>query len=1363
MPPTDEHSIYIPRRLTRIDDDGNIQEIKESELSSRSLPIVVLGEPGMGKTRLLEQLANDQKNWRFIRAGTIVRNPQKAWSPNPKQILVIDALDEVAALQEGDPLHNVLKALGEINYPNFVMSCRSADWRSAIAKFDIAEDYSNAPEEWILEPITRDEALDFLLGQQVRREIADELVLQLEARNLFELFRNPLTLSLLANVVKTPNYTLPKTKADLFAQATDFLRLEMNNRHADKEFAQMAKEQALDAAGAAMAGLLLTGKDNISIGQNSSENSNNLPISEVTTLPNGEYAKALLHSRLFRIGEFHERGFVPLHRTVAEYLGARWLARRIRGNRQATARFFALITADGLVPASLRGLHAWLAHWSPELARIVIENDPYGLLRYGDADGLDVVQGRELLAALQRLEEEQPYFRAGDWAHYSAKGLMHEELVDVMRAVITSSGTGYQLRTLLLEALKDTSMADKLGSELEAMIRNSTLDTGERLDAGLALAGASDYAINWPQLIDDLREEENEDSPHLAIGLILEIGIEKFSDWSIAKTVLAAVGLLGSSSRRRGSAYFGSLHSLAQAIPDDRTATMLDCLADEVAAQRSSKDSDRESWEIQFEIGGFSRKLIARQLEHGIDDPLRLWRWLEALEDKNGYDDETRKKIAKFLKTNSNARVAIQSHFLFSTASEHWRLGSLYTANQISSGLILQPEDIIFHLQQIAERNDRSDRYREVWRTLVAVSRGVNGIPDDVRAVATPYALGDDELTNFLDPKPSPSDLDRQNREKMWEAQRKRQEKDKKRLWDKHRTDFAAHKNEMRSGELGWIASPAKVYFGLFSDVDTEKDPPDRIRDWLGPELQQTALAGFEATLFRDDIPTPEQVANSYAVGKYWNYIHPILAGLVERWRNGRDFSNVPIDVIMTGRLGASSELIEQHAKLEGFEDALEALLRTDQAIFERFLRTWLEPHLSVEHQHVMGLYKFARDVSYRPLSTKLAAEWLGRFPNLPFQTESELIYCLATAPVSERNSAWSELMVLAEKRRQVGFQSDEHGYLWQSVCFLVDFESNGNWLRSGGDLKPEFIWSIRSILNYQRHIVGDPLPISSKQLAWIVRVFRRIWPRTDRPGGVTSGDVNPWDAVEFIDWAISQLASKTSDNAMEQLTALLNAPKDSYTTRLKDAVANQRRSRMEASFGSISLTDFAAALRNDTPRSADEVQVIVLDEIAQLQKELRGNATNTVEHFYDHNGRPKTENECRNLLLDLLRRLPFGIQTSPEEAMPGGTRADAGFRLDNIKVPLETKGQWHRNVWEAANSQLGQLYSIDHQAHGRGIYVVFWFGRDAPPGKRLRRPPDNRDSPQTSEQMKTMLERRIQPALRGSIAVFVLDLSKSN
>ena len=110
-----------------------------------------------------------------------------------------------------------------------------------------------------------------------------------------------------------------------------------------------------------------------------------------------------------------------------------------------------------------------------------------------------------------------------------------------MRAAITNQCTGYQLRTLLLGVIRGTPMATALGVDLEALIRDTARDFEERFDAGEALASVSEYKINWPPLVDELCSETDEDSRALAVALMSEVGIEKFSEKSIAKAALAKV------------------------------------------------------------------------------------------------------------------------------------------------------------------------------------------------------------------------------------------------------------------------------------------------------------------------------------------------------------------------------------------------------------------------------------------------------------------------------------------------------------------------------------------------------------------------------------------------------------------------------------------------------------------------------------------------------------------------------------------------------------------------------------------------------------------------------------------------------
>ena len=141
---------YIERRLNWSDGEKSYQG-GEADIFRQQCPVVVLGEPGMGKTELLKRLGDDP-NAQFVRASAFLR-----WTNGqitPGKVLVIDALDEVAAKAEGDPLHNVLKKLAELGRPRFVLSCRSAEWQGASANREIADDYQQSALEMRLDQIS---------------------------------------------------------------------------------------------------------------------------------------------------------------------------------------------------------------------------------------------------------------------------------------------------------------------------------------------------------------------------------------------------------------------------------------------------------------------------------------------------------------------------------------------------------------------------------------------------------------------------------------------------------------------------------------------------------------------------------------------------------------------------------------------------------------------------------------------------------------------------------------------------------------------------------------------------------------------------------------------------------------------------------------------------------------------------------------------------------------------------------------------------------------------------------------------------------------------------------------------------------
>lgn len=1346
---------HVSRHLHWIDEDFEPQRISEEQLPDLSKPVVILGEPGMGKTWLMEKLGQ-QPGARFVRATKFLREEDTV----KDEKLVIDGLDEVAAVEEGDPLHNVLKKLARCGKPSFVLSCRSVEWRGVTAKTDIVDDYGVTPLELTLEPLTRDEAL-MILGKEISAHKAHEAVGSLDDAGLAGMYQNPLMLGFVSAITKEDG-EIPRTRAKLYGRAVGRLRLEDNPHLADANLAKLSENAALDAAGAAMAALLLTGKD--AILKNSDRGDDRvLPTAELASLVDVIDANTVLGSNLFRPDGTGSGRILPLHRTVAEYLGARWLAKKIDSSSnqsRASARLLALMSSEGGVPASLRGLHAWFPHFSPALlGRKAIATDPYGVLRYGDTDELSEAQASQLLRALKDLSAEDPYFRADHWGSFSANGLVQPALREEIRNILIDTDVSMHLRLLLLECLVGSSLSEELREDLLEIVRNPKRAFDERWTSIEAVVKLRDSTINWPELVGELISSDDESSQRLAVETLTSAGLEHFGDALVAHAVIAHSGILAEEKERARHSWAGLLRTLSKKTPDYRVIGLLDTLGQRILPMLDEENwwNRDDNWEAQREIATFAEPLIARQLKCDPEavSARRLWDWLRALAYENGDQRNDGAAIAEFLKRSDELRRGVQRLALFERPTTD-KFARTFRLERLNIGLQIQDSDALVFLSEIASEKDPSDR--ELWKVFVNRFRTIQGVREDVLAIARPYAEGDFEMIEFLTSNPkNPWEKD----EKKFRRRQREMEKREQKARSTSRNEFSKHIDEVRAGEFGWVYNPARAYLGMFSDLSRDATPAERIAEWLGDDLRDAALEGFEAVLHHRNLPTAKQVAESYAESKVWNYIYPMLVGAGQRMLTGRDFSDFSLDLLSALAIAAEQELLDDQRGLKGLSDALHAELRRDGDLYEVHLRQRFEPHFRKKNKHIIGLYSFVRSIDERPLSIRLAQEWLRTFADLPRETEHELVECIVGVSRAEYPEAWKRLSEITKDRLLMNLDESDRVEFWQSLQFLLDFDAAVRKMPAITDETRKWFWPIVGWF-YDRFDRREYTPTATvNQFKWIVGTFRAVWPVVDRPSGVTSGTTNSWDATNGIQWVINQLANDPSEEASAALAELRDMPADGYTNDIQAAIAKQRRVRLEAHFQSPALPDLKAVLADTPPETAADVQAIICDELLNLQARLSGDSLNPVNNFYDDQGKPRTENECRDQMLIALGNLPFSIQCFPESAMPQGNRSDGAFTFGRIAVPMEAKGQWHKDVWTAAASQLDRFYSIHHKAAAKGIFVVFWFGPDAPSGKRIKSPPQDLPRPQSAEEMKAGLVKLMPSYRRGDIAIVVLDVTR--
>ena len=1331
---------YFPRHLSLEDTENAPVHVDEAGLLAIAGPKVVLGEPGMGKTELVTELGR-RLGIEPLSAVRLMLSKEPAKFVQPGQPLLIDALDEAMSRREGDAVDTILAQLEAVGSPEFILSCRAREWQTR-SESNLRRLYGRNPSIFRLEPLSRAEARLFLTQRHAAAD-ADHVLSHLDDSSLADLYGNPLTLELMGRVAERDTH-LPSTRAGLFERVCTQIWPEHDAERQDTGLAQITEDQALCAAGAISAGLLFAGAEAVSAAGAAYVQKEDVRLPELASLPGAGAARAVYSSKLFHsVGPARAK---PVHRVVAEFLAARWLASQAASPR-AQRRLLAQFVGGGAVPASLRGMHAWLAFHSSAMAERVIAADPFGLLRYGETASLTVQQADCLFDALCELAKNDPYFRAADWDAKTVSGLMIPALRDRIDAVIGSAASNAHLRSLLIEGLDGLPLAGDLASTLEEVLLSRERFYREREGAAEALFPLRDLAW-WQKAIARLDDLGDEDSTRLARNLIEEIDA-KVSDELLVATLFAGMGVtvcpLPRVRKRRPYAVL--YEQILGAIPADRLRPVLDLVSSYAGLVAPS------DWESARDVERISSHLIVRAIDErvvGRADGATVWRWLGSLARSGRFNRESKEELFSRLSDHVELRHAVQHHALYEARRRDTLWAAEIDLEDRLVGLAMRAGDAEWFLERIADADNQDPNLREDWCDLMRLARGPEGFKPEVSVLADRFMRGDRELQEFRRNLENPRKTPWQIKHERQRAQRECKERVRIAM---QRKDYADNRTKLCAGELGAILDPAKAYLGYFSDISRDQPPPERIAEWLGPDLRDDALTGFEHVLHRADIPTAEQIAQGFAEGVTYNFSFPIVAGLLERQRTGKGIADLPPEVRLVGLLLCYNDGWDADDNLPALREALEAMVIATPEERQTLTRLWIEPSLAAGKEHVAGLYKLAHDPDWLATGGALAGEWLLTFPQVPKNVELELVDCLT------HSGELATLRIVAVARDAMVFRNFNHMLAWLAIDVLVRFEEVQPDLADIGACNPEFIWFLRNRLLFERR--GGMMPLSIAQAEWVVTQFRGRWPYATLEGS-GSGDTNPYDATDFLRALLNRIANDTSAEASEALQRLIGKSEDTYTGLIRHLAAEQRQKRAEEAFSPLSPVALGALLTDGPPSNADDLKSLVLDELAVAQKKLIGEDIDQVRDFWTDMGIPRDENRCRDRLAamigpDLAR---YDVQRITEADMPMGKRADLAYARGPLQLPMEVKGQWHEDVWDAATGQLDIRYLIDWRSEQRGIYCVLWFGEQASKtGRRLKAHPDGAAAPTTPEQMQAMLVERIPAARRSLIDVVVLDL----
>lgn len=1296
--------------------------------------LILLGDPGAGKTHLFEEAASAEGARLLNARAFLVTPPTKMMG----QSLFIDGLDERRAGRgDRDTVDRIVEKLFQVNPLRLRISCRAADW---LGKSDLAalEPYfgkTGQPTVLLLEKLSLGEQLTVLSAQGAAEGAAEAFLAEVRERGLDEFLWNPQNLIMLWKAVEAGSWVA--TRKELFDLSVNLMLQESNEEHARTGGGVYSAAELRQAAGAICAARVIS--DVEAIGLSEREDNSEIPSYRSLSLAPPEKVLAALGRRAFRSGPIPE-SVDYVHRTTAEYLGAEFLATRVRAGLPF-GRVAALMGIDGHPASELRGLHAWLVVHLPENAGQLIEADPYGVLTYGDAASLSSSDCARLLRELGRLSESDPWFRSDDRGSQAIATLARPDMVAEFRAVLRDPAAGFGVRSIVVDALWLGTRLPVMVPDLQTVLATQAVSYRERQHALFALlrlgpagrAAVRSAAQIFDDSISDLR---------LRAEVLEKLYADPFGASDVAELVK---DILAAGERVPG----GTLWPLADCIPVSDLPDILDTI--ELPGKLAVPVA--RSWEAGT---FFTRALCRVWTESDEFDAARALEWLEKRSTLEGaYGAGRSEGLAEAIKGSPERAQAVARCFVESLPTSDWRWLALSRFRDLVQ-FDFPPSDLLSIIVEKLESSsyrtdDESTMYEVAFSLTFQISSSgaenffvklynlSNNMPSllSARDKATRCLLSDGYFDRPLLKKNQANDG-----------------------FGEIRRNFERDVNEIRSGlNIDWLSYIAHLYFGLFHDVDHDATPHDRIVATLGGANAESAIVSLRRSLFRSDVPRFDEIIALARQDKKNSWWLSLIAGLNERWIEG-NLDDVP------------STLVEA---LLAF-DAMNPTFERKDGQFRRRMYPWraafLEAHpenanrvlvevarlnLSRGDEHISGLNDILSEASLQQYRVDTVIELAREFPSMNIYRLGDLLGIARESPIQLRELAEA---VLSGPGTIGSAQRD----LWLVEAYFLDPNVYESEVESRAREHCGLVFDLRDRWS-GRGSSSLELPVSV--LEFMARLTGSVFRNESYPSEGWSGDTNSWDAAEFCRNVINAFSGLPSEAATEALMRLEADPAlISYRSHAQHALANQRRRRRDAEYNRPDWRKTIRVLANKSPVDVSDLHALALSHLVELRDRIIHENTDIYKEFWNVSSYgsidiPRPEELCRDTLIQMIRPklFPLRITVEPEMHMVGDRRADISIAMPGLKILCELKRDYHDEVWTAIEGQLDRFYAHDPEAKGYGIYCVFWFGDKRSP-RTIRSPPSGLARPQSANEMERMLIDMCPSEIRHRIGVVVIDVS---
>ncbi len=1346
--------MLLDRRVMVEKVSGIISNIKEGDAAPFSAfemvrNIIILGDPGAGKTELLKS-RKEIHGGIFAKAANFLNRPYKCENEN----YYIDALDERrTSTNKRAMTDEITRKLFDVQPDKFRLSSRKQDWLGD-ADLEVFRDYFDENGGYIvvtLLPLTEEELISVLRTKNI--EFPEEFIKQAKAKKLDGLLQNPQNVIMLARAVSGGDW--PSTRRDIFTKATQSLLSEHNTDKAISGDANFTAEELRDTAGELCALRLIADLPGYRLHDHGSTEYDGLFYREIRS-ERQELIRAALQRPVFR-GSDEKECLDTVHRTIAEFMAGQWLAYRIDTDL-SPARLDALIGREGFPVTALRGLYAWLPVFSRNHSDRYLRADPLGVVTSGDVFSLSVTSKRALLQSLSDYADRTPWFDTWGEPAQQLKALGIPDLkVDIM-TLLESEKTSDDMRMALLRMIStDLAQDENIRKLCRALFLKVDVNYQEAEEALNVLC--SDWQNNRQWMIDFIQQEgKTSGRLRLKSRIISLMPEEDFNPDDMANLLLKSLTL-------PEQIPLGAFYGLENKLSNKNSLKVLKL----IAASLPDKHSHwRNATQISYNVISMVYILLKEDNFSDEDDLILCLDVLAWFSLSTAFFSDENERLIELIK-KYKFRIIERSRKII--MSSEGKTDFIRWSNDLfhKTKGIVNYNEIVSILTAAVESGGLVDESREN-AYIAALSLSTRGGADCEQEYYSLLGMAEkDEALLKLQEKTLFCLVD--DMEIKIAEQRKKHTKEKNDyISSLNRECKKSATNADGKTKNKILIEASRIYWGDQSYVHNLDCPSERLEFLFSSENIAYLTKQWTRLLSTDAFP------------KFDDVIEILLENI--RHPDGLNL------------LTAAEFYFKEKQSLNEISDnilrVLLVLELTQQVMYSvnsgKDWRGYAFPWLQWLREHKIHLiadtlvrflsyielknpsYHCKRSVVRRLLYPVYSAVWSKMLLILKNDVENSLDIVCVILSHPDKHPALKAVM--PEIIKEAVSLPDKVTDMWSAVLFLIGSIAEGEPFLQLLLCKTEPAFYLRDMAGLGKYGEQQTVSLLPEQSEKLISALIPSFPEREKIvyDVVITERSRKDDGVQLISRLISVLAADPSANASQCLARLAEAHcKSSYRDDLRQACQSQIKRRRDAEYTQPSWRDVKATLQNQQPANAADLHALLCEHISHAAMEIRHANTDIWKFFWNEGSygavdTPRSENSGTDTLITLLtpRLQALDVRLEPEMHMARDKRADIGASFaDHLKILIEVKRHYHSEVWTAAENQLQKLYAPDPQSDGYGILLVFWFGEKCKTPMPLH--PLKRIRPGTAFEMERWLNDAIAPEVRPKIKCFVLDVSEAS